>query len=486
MENYARNPYALQKVNTACLAIAVLVLYGVYFSYELIFQSNARFPRDSAENLVMYDGSAADNLNRYAFPLWWSLQMHHLFGLGIFLIAMVYSVVLVNPRGSGFCVALVSGVGILGSLVIVAAIVDYMIECYYTTDCAAFLKYDGGSWNILLSQKRGILIYYIIMAAVLGGLGFFVYFSFGEVMTRLSLTKEKERARNDEELESLLEGDKYIKFRTNPYDYQRKWTILIAFFLFIAYGVYFYYEMFVQSNIRFPRASERATMYEGASDGWDRMQDVGWWALQTHQLYGLAIVWLAVLYFVVIVFQGASAAFLYISVFFFIVFLLASGFGLVWYLSECVSDTRCLAFLYVNGGASFNILQSQRLQIPIFYSIMLVFLILALVVSISFCSTVAEVDTSKKKSKALTANIFAAAPRIVTRNERQTYKYQQQQDLIFNTQPVPSSDAFTAYAYADNTHGEFKRILAHKWRTTRSSTLDSLAAAAAAEASKNK
>lgn len=156
----------------------------------------------------------------------------------------------------------------------------------------------------------------------------------------------------------------------------RRVTSCVFFFgSIVLYGVYFYYEMFVQSDIRFTRDTEEANdMYDGISSAGEkgvRYCDA-WWALQVHQFYGLGAAFLGILYLVAVEFQqgtafgiGCSCYFGFVAIFLFA--------AIVWWFIDCNSRTENGDCFALRDRAHSTIVDKNlQVQVPLFYIIMMV------------------------------------------------------------------------------------------------------------------
>jgi len=165
----------------------------------------------------------------------------------------------------------------------------------------------------------------------------------------------------------------------------------ISFLVLIMVGVYFYYEMFVQSNIRFPRdLGERNALYGAGtiSVDTDRYSWPGWWAFQAHQFFLLG----AVFFFISYIFSEAfydSSVSVFCGIFtaFFLVGVAASlTVSFVWYLATCTTS-GCAPIVRSNDPAAPTVESAQYTQIWVFYLIMALLATLGAALSLCFCIT---------------------------------------------------------------------------------------------------
>ena len=155
--------------------ILVVLMFGVYFYYEMFVQTSVRFPKDDAEAAALFGGSTVDLIRIYSIG-WWALQAHHFFLLGIFFLIISYTCSVVNFKSSvgGLC----GWLTVFWLLFIVvgyfiAALVWYGSICSGTASCPAILTRVAlpGPNVIQVSQRNQIWIFYFIMIflAAVGG-----------------------------------------------------------------------------------------------------------------------------------------------------------------------------------------------------------------------------------------------------------------------------------------------------------------------------
>lgn len=143
----------------------------------------------------------------------------------------------------------------------------------------------------------------------------------------------------------------------------------------ILLAVYFYYELFVQSDLRFPRdRAEAGDMYDflpaSTSEEETPRFSLGWWALQTHHLFGIGVALLGVSYVGATDLRIGGALSFCCCGYFALVALALLG-ALWWWFLLCNSiGDECL--ILRERAHDTDLENNIRYQIPIFYALMLV------------------------------------------------------------------------------------------------------------------